>query len=179
MHLNVRLASIVALLLTTVALAVACSACTGPADDATADDTGDVDAGALAESTCTARVVIAFYSDAACTQQVGQRAYDTAEACFDWVAQGSNAQENSASRFQCYRDRLCYTQFPNSLTCGDGGHASTDKQAKVGECLKEPSGSLYSRIVSGTEACPEAPAGFECPTSAAGEGNPAPAACLL
>lgn len=159
-----------------LSFALGLAACAEP----TADDQpeGGVDAGPLPESTCTARVLIAFYDDAACSHQVGMRTYDTAETCFSWVAQGSNAQENSASRFQCYRDRLCYTQFPNSTTCGDGGHGSTDKQAKVGECIKEPAGQLYAMVLSGTEACPEAPAGFECPASAAGAGATEPAACL-
>lgn len=162
-------------ILSTLALTLAAAACTEVADDA---PTGDVDAAPLPESSCTARALVAFYSDAACTQQVGMRSYDTSQTCFAWTAQGSNAQENSASRFQCYRDRLCYTQFPDSLTCGDGGHGSTDKQARLGECVKEPAGALYSKLVSGTEACPEAPPGFECPASAAGEGADEPAACV-
>jgi hypothetical protein len=127
----------------------------------------DGNAGMTSASTSGgAQVVIAFYTDAACTQQAGQRRYHTEMACFSWVANGSNAQENSASHMQCYRDRLCYTQHPNSLTC-EGGF-STHKEARVGECVKEPAGRLYSRIVSGTEGCPEPPAGFTCPTSAPG-----------
>src|SRR4029453_19264794 len=114
-----------------------------------------------AEGTTGAQVTIAFYTDAACTQQAGQRRYHTEMSCFSWVAQGSHAQENSANRFQCYRDRLCYTQHPNSLTC-EGGF-STAKEARVGECLKEPAGRLYSKVLSGTESCPVAPAGFDCP----------------
>jgi hypothetical protein len=127
--------------------------------------------------TCTARVLIAFYSDAACTAQVGMRSYDTSKDCFSWTAMGSSAQENSATRFRCYRDRLCYTQHPNSLTCTDGGFGRTDKQARLDVCLKEPDGALYSKLLSGTESCPTAPAGFECPTSASRQGTDGIAAC--
>jgi hypothetical protein len=121
--------------------------------------------------------VIAFFSDAACTQQVGMRSYDTSQVCFSWTAMGSMAQENSATRFQCYADRLCYTQHPNTLDCTDGGFAQTDKEARLNECLKEPDGLLYSKLISGTESCPPAPAGFTCPTSASKSGTPEPAAC--
>jgi hypothetical protein len=127
--------------------------------------------------TCTAKVLIAFYSDAGCTAQVGMRSYDTTKDCFSWTAQGSSAQENSATRFQCYRDRLCYTQHPNSLTCGDGGFGRTDKQAKLGVCLKEPDGALYSKLLSGTDSCPATPAGFECPASTSMQGTEGIAAC--
>jgi hypothetical protein len=127
--------------------------------------------------TCTAKVAIAFYSDSACTAQVGMRTYDTSRDCFSWTASGSSAQENSATRFQCYRDRLCYTQHPNSLSCGDGGFGSTDKQAMLNVCLKEPDGSLYSKLLSGTENCPTAPAGFECPSSASRQGTDGILAC--
>jgi hypothetical protein len=121
--------------------------------------------------TCQAQVVIAFYTDSRCdpASQVGQRRYDTASTCFTWVAQGSAAQENSATRFQCYRDRLCYTQHPDSLTCAGG--LATDKESRTDRCTKEPNGRLYSKIVSGTEGCPTAPPGFECPASLAGQGT--------
>jgi hypothetical protein len=122
-------------------------------------------------------VTIAFFSDAACTVQAGQRVYKAGEDCFSWTAQGSNAETNSASRFQCYRDRICYTQYPSTLTCTNPNPGPTDKEARVGECVKEPSGSLYSKVLSGTESCPDAPAGFSCPSSAAGAGNPTMAAC--
>ena len=116
-----------------------------------------------------AQVVIAFYDDAACTREVGRRRYDTGRACFAWTAAGSNAEENSATRFQCYSDRLCYTQHPNSLTCS--GAVPTDKQARKGLCLKEPAGRLYAMLLSGSDACPPPPPGFECPLSPPGAGT--------
>lgn len=130
-----------------------------------------------ATSTCTARALIAFYSDAACTTMVGMRSYDTSQECFTWTAPGSSAMENSATRFQCYQDRLCYTQHPNTLDCTDGGFGQTDKQARLAMCIKEPDGQLYSMLLSGTEACPPSPAGFECPTSASMVGTVESAVC--
>lgn len=129
---------------------------------------------------CTAKVIIAFFTDASCSaaNKVGQRAYDTSLDCFSWTAQGSNAQENSATRFQCYNDRICYTQHPNTLTC-TGGMGPTDKQAKNAECIKEPAGTLYSKLLSGNEGCPAPPPGFECPESSASMGTDGIEACTL
>jgi len=131
-----------------------------------------------AASFCSAQVTIGFYADDRCLPgtEVGTRRYDTRQTCFPWTAVGSNAQENSATRFQCYRDRLCYTQHPNSLSCGGSGLA-TDKESRTDVCLKEPAGALYSRILGGTDACPVAPAGFQCPASAPGQGNSVIQAC--
>jgi len=141
------------------------------------DDGGSEPTGDAAHGSCTARAVIAFYSDAACTTMVGMRSYDTSLECFTWTAMGSSAQENSATRFQCYADRVCYTQHPNTLDCGDGGFGATDKQARLAMCIKEPDGALYSMLLSGTESCPAAPAGFECPTSESRMGTAEPAVC--
>lgn len=160
--------SVVSALLSLLAVSAACGT--------SGSNGANNDAGA-STGTCTARVLIAFYSDAACTAQVGMRTYDTSRDCFSWTAMGSNASENSATRFQCYKDRLCYTQHPNSLTCTDGGFGRTDKQAKLNTCLKEPDGSLYSKLLSGTDSCPTAPTGFECPASASKQGTDGIVAC--
>ena len=162
-------------LLGVVTLSFNMVACVEYADDQPLDQ---VDGGALPESTCTAQVLIAFYDDAECTNQVGARVYDTSQTCFAFTARDTPAGASSATRFQCYRDRLCYTQFYSSDSCSDGGRGSTDNQAKLGECTKEAAGTRYAKLISGTEDCPEAPAGFECPASAAGEGADQPAACL-
>ena len=60
--------------------------------------------------------------------------------------------------------------------CG-GARAVTEKESRTDRCTKEPNGALYSKILSGTEACPEAPAGFACPVSAGGSGTPGVVAC--
>lgn len=128
---------------------------------------------------CGSQVVIAFYEDANCTPdtEVDRRTYDTSLECFHWTAAGSNASDNSATRFQCYRDRLCYTQHPGTFICEGGAHGRTDKEARTDVCLKEPAGVLYSKILSGTELCPPAPAGFACPSSAAEQGTAGVVAC--
>jgi hypothetical protein len=147
---------------------LACGGGTSVTDPNTPVATATAAPAMTAAASTGAQVVIAFYEDAACSQEVGRRRYDTGQSCFTWVAQGSNAQENSADRFQCYRDRICYTQHPNSLSCSG---MATDKQSRTDVCLKEPAGRLYSRVVSGTDGCPPAPAGFECPVSVPGAGG--------
>jgi hypothetical protein len=149
-----------------------------PVSPAVPVPTASSSASSTAKGSCGAQVVIAFYADSRCQPgtEVGQRRYDTAQACFSWRAAGSAAQENSATRFQCYRDRLCYTQHADSLVCG-GARAVTDKESRTDRCTKEPNGALYSKILNGTEACPEAPAGFACPASAGGLGTPGVLAC--
>ena len=146
-------------------------ACGGeqPAATSPAAPTAETAPAPAAAGSSGAQVVIAFYEDAACTREVGRRRYDTGQACFAWVASGSNAQENSATRFQCFSDRLCYTQHPDSLDCGGG--LATDKEARTGLCLKEPAGRLYSMLQSGNEDCPPPPPGFACPLSAPGAGT--------
>jgi hypothetical protein len=146
-------------------------ACGGGSPSATSPIPATAESPATSPVTDTtgAQVVIAFYDDAACTHEVGRRRYDTAQACFAWVASGSNAQENSATRFQCFSDRLCYTQHPDSLDCAGG--LATDKEARTGLCLKEPAGRLYSMLQSGNEGCPAPPPGFQCPLSAPGAGT--------
>ena len=134
------------------------------------------------EGTCNAQVVLEFYTDANCTTKVTAaeptRTYDTTQSCFSWTG-NSAAGENSATNFRCFRDRLCYTQHPASLSCDIS--RPTNKEAKTDECVLDTSnpngGAIYAKIISGTESCPEAPAGFECPVSAGGEGTTGIAAC--
>src|SRR5262245_43368499 len=82
---------------------------------ACADSGGDQGTGGSSTAGCGAKVTIAFYSDAECTEanKAGQRAYDTGLECFSWEG-GANADGNSVTRFQCYNDRICYTQHPNT-----------------------------------------------------------------
>lgn len=80
--------------------------------------------------------------------------------------------DNSATRWQCYRDRVCYTQHIETLTCNTS--RPTDRQARTDACLPEPypSNKLWTKLVGGTEDCPPASPGFECPISAEFEGTP-------
>ena len=149
-----------------LAVAIACWSCggsTGTEPSAAVPVPAATPVAPAATTSGAAQVVIAFYFDARCEPgtEVGSRRYDTGASCFSWFAQGSHAQENSATSFQCWRDRLCYTQHPDSMSCASA--LATPKESRVGECLKEPAGQLYSRILSGTESCPPAPPGFQCP----------------
>jgi hypothetical protein len=95
--------------------------------------------------------------------------FDLAQDCYGWSRDSSRGVvDNSASRFQCYRDRLCYTQTPNSRTCGG---RPEDKQSRTDRCTLEPQGGLWTKIIGGNENCPVAPAGFECPLSASTGGT--------
>ena len=152
-----------------------------PGDAATGGASTPGDGGA--NSACSAQVEIGFYADPECTQPVmaasSTRIYDTRQECFSWEG-GSAAGENSVTRFQCFRDRLCYTQHPATLACNNG--SPTNKEARTDECVLDtqtPDGSraIYAKIIGGTESCPEAPADFECPVSELQAGTPGIAAC--
>lgn len=149
------------------------------------DETGSggSTSGEESSGTCNAQVEIGFFTDADCTQPVmasePTRVYDTTQACFSWEG-NSAAGENSATRFQCFRDRLCYTQHPATLSCDLG--SPTNKEARTDECVLDtqtPDGSraIYAKVIRGTENCPEAPEGFECPVSNLREGTSGVAAC--
>lgn len=117
---------------------------------------------------CGAVVTMGLYGNDQCTP--GTEAmlirFNLAQDCYGWSRDSARGVvENSATRFRCYRDRLCYTQTPGSLTCGG---RPEDKQSRTDGCTLEPQGNLWTRILDGTEGCPVAPAGFACPTSGGG-----------
>ena len=147
--------------------------------DAVADADVSVDAG----GECTAQVVLGFFTDPDCTVPVAgddpTRLYDTTLSCFGWEGR-SAAGENSATNYQCFRDRLCYTQHPRTLDCDNP--RPTNKEARTDVCILDTEGedrSIYAMIVSGTESCPEAPEGFECPLSDIGEGTTGISECTM
>lgn len=117
---------------------------------------------------CTAVVTLGLYGNDQCTP--GTEAMlirmNVAQDCYGWSRDSNRGVvDNSATRFQCYRDRLCYTQTPGSLTCGG---RPEDKQSRTDRCTLEPQGNLWTRVLDGTQGCPVAPAGFECPLSGGG-----------
>ena len=139
----------------------------------------------MAGDLCTAQVEIGFFTDPECTQPVmaneSTRVYDTTQDCFSWEG-SSAAGENSATRFQCFRDRICYTQHPATLACDNP--TPTNKEARTDECVLDtqtPDGSrsIYAKIIGGTENCPIAPDGYECPVSEIRGGTPGIAACTM
>lgn len=121
---------------------------------------------------CSAVVVVGLYGDDQCAAgtEVLTVTFPIAEACVGWSRiSGSDTVYNSASRFQCFRDRLCYTQYVHSCACSaDAAQRVEDKDSRT-TCAKDPTPGIWTRILSGTENCPDVPAGFACPT---GEGNP-------
>lgn len=148
---------------------LACDGVEAPADDA------DGDAGAEAGvGECAAEVRIGVYESDDCAGEPRMvQTLTISEACVAW---SHGERENSATRFQCWRDRLCYTQYVASGTCDpDAAILFTDKEART-SCQKDPTPKIYTKILGGTEACPEPPPGFECPISAADAGTPGVAA---
>ncbi len=80
------------------------------------------------------------------------------------------------THLQCYAERACYTQHVETAACDS--RSPTDKESRTEDCLQEPTGEdLWSRVLSGTEDCPVAPADFSCPLSTLGEGTSGVGAC--
>ncbi len=120
---------------------------------------------------CSAVVTMGLYGNDQCTPgtEVMLIRFNLAQDCYGWSRDSSRGVvDNSASRFQCYRDRLCYTQTPNSLTCGG---RPEDKQSRTDGCTLEPQGNLWTRLLDGTQNCPVPAAGFECPVSGGAGGT--------
>jgi hypothetical protein len=122
---------------------------------------------------CTAKIVVDLYGDDQCTEPARfSYTLDLAKSCSGWSRQkGTTTMTDSASRFQCYRDRVCYTQYVATETCdAQASKLITDKESRT-SCMKDDTPNIWTKIRSGTETCPEAGAGFECPTSNPGEGT--------
>lgn len=120
---------------------------------------------------CSAVVTMGLYGNDQCTPgtEVMLIRFNLAQDCYGWSRDSNRGVvDNSASRFQCYRDRLCYTQTPSSLTCGG---RPEDKQSRTDGCTLEPQGNLWTRLLDGTQGCPVAPAGFQCPASGSAGGT--------
>lgn len=118
------------------------------------------------------KALVGFYPSDQCTPgtEVMKLSYDLSQTCFGWRRDaGSSTRDNSATHFQCYRDRVCYTQSTRVLTCNG---SVTDKEYRTDACIKDDAGDIWLKLLSGTESCPEAPAGFSCPHSNPGEGTP-------
>lgn len=128
-----------------------------------------------AAAACSSEIQLGLYGNEACDgEPVLVVTLPLEQPCVGW---DRVVRQNSATRFQCYRDRLCYTQYVSSGTC-DAGEATRveDKESRT-TCTDDPTPNIWTKILSGTESCPEAPAGFECPISGAGMGNTEVAAC--
>ena len=118
------------------------------------------------------KALVGFYGTDQCVAgtEVMKLSYDLAQVCFGWRREAEpNPRDNSATHFKCYRDRVCYTQHANALTCDA---SATDKEFRSDTCTKDPAGDIWLKLLSGTESCPEAPKGFSCPLSSPANGTP-------
>lgn len=110
-------------------------------------------------------ITIGFYTDAQCSpeHQIAERKMDFSAKCFIWRrhVQTGGERDNAAGNFQCYRDRLCYRQFPGNNECKGDFYA--DKVFSL-QCQSE-TGGVWAKILSGTQQCPVAPKDFQCPSS--------------
>lgn len=115
-------------------------------------------------------ITVGFYLDDKCTNgtEVAKIQYNISTECFGWTrntAEGGT-RDNSANNFQCYRDRVCYTQYVNSIDCMadvlEANKIGHNKEFTTDSCTKD-TGKLWSKIISGTEMCPVAPEDFQCP----------------
>jgi hypothetical protein len=118
------------------------------------------------------KALVGMYPTDQCTPgtEVIKLSYDVSQTCFGWRRDtGTMTRDNSATHFQCYRDRVCYTQHTRELTCST---SATDKEVRIDACIKDDAGDIWLKLISGTESCPPAPTGFTCPRSSPGEGTP-------
>lgn len=117
------------------------------------------------------RALVGFYPNAQCTAgtELMKNVYDLSQTCFGWRrSTGTSTRDNSATHFQCYRDRVCYTQHTQVLTCDT---TPTDKEFRTDACIKDDAGDVWLKLLGGTESCPAAPTGFSCPRSDPGAGT--------
>lgn len=118
------------------------------------------------------KAFVGFYPTDQCTPgtEVMKLSYDLSQTCFGWRRNaGTSTRDNSATNFQCYRDRVCYTQSTKVLTCDN---SPTNKEFRTDACTKDDAGDIWLKLLSGTENCPAVPAGFTCPLSDPGAGTP-------
>jgi hypothetical protein len=139
---------------------------------------GDV-GGAVGGDACTAVVLIGLFDDDKCENQVFSHKLDIAKPCSGWTREtGLSTRDNSGTRFQCFKDRLCYTQYVDNYTCDTQAAAKMeDKEART-TCIKDTTPDIWIKLLGGTENCPDTPSGFQCPAgggtsglAAACEGN--------
>jgi hypothetical protein len=127
------------------------------------------------DTACSAEVRLGLFASDTCDgEPVLVVTLPLDQPCVGW---DRGVRYNSATRLQCYRDRLCYTQYVASPTC-DAAEATLveDKESRT-TCTDDPTPNIWTRILSGTEDCPEAPEGFTCPVSGPDGGNTEVAAC--
>jgi len=130
---------------------------------------------ASAGAACSAEIRLGLFASDTCDgEPVLVVTLPLEQPCVGW---DRVVRQNSATRFQRWRDRLCYTQYVASATCDATEAMRVEDKESLTTCTKDPTPNIWTRILSGTEECPEAPAGFACPLSGQGAGNTEIAAC--
>ncbi len=153
-----------------VGLSFTAIACSGEASSEATYAAGDV-GGAVGGDACTAVVLVGLFSDDKCENQVFSHKLDIAKPCSGWTRDtGSGTRDNSATRFQCFKDRLCYTQYVETYTCdAESAAMMEDKEVRT-TCIKDATPDIWIKLLGGTENCPELPSGFQCPSGGATSG---------
>jgi hypothetical protein len=109
------------------------------------------------------KVNIQFYLDAACTVYANERTFELGDCssesgecsqdCFAWnrTVNGGGYHENSSNKWLCFRNwGVTYVQFKLNSECG--GEIVDSKRARVGCCVPEPSGGMFSFITEADAA---------------------------
>jgi hypothetical protein len=153
--------------------------CGEGSDGAGAEADASTDAAPMGAPECVGTVVLGRYRTADCTpgEEVGTVTIHLARPCDAWTRSSMRGTKtDSFTRLQCYRDRVCFTVHPDSATCAPGA-SDADVELRAGVCQRDkplPDGTLldnFTKVISGLDDCPEAPAGFACPMSDGGDGT--------
>ena len=102
-------------------------------------------------------VTVHYYDDADCTNLRNTLTYDMetcqndgncTQDCYEWSrSHAGSTHTNGANNFRCFKGwGILYHQWiENEAICGSEAQAKI-KESRIGCCIAEPSGNLYSRI---------------------------------
>jgi hypothetical protein len=110
-------------------------------------------------------ITIGFYDNKECkkTPKAIRKIY--LQDCFFWQRKTHNNsyRDNSINNLQCFKDRLCYTQYPESNNCKIAKNGIFAHKQFSTTCTKEAQGTAWAKIISGSEFCQPTPKDFQCP----------------
>jgi hypothetical protein len=112
------------------------------------------------------KIVVGFYKNAKCSGQPLAQRTMYLQNCFSWTrAYNEGERDNSANNFQCYKNKVCYTQYPLTKNCSEQQPGLTRNKQLSTQCQQEigTGKKMWSKILSGTESCPKSPSNFQCP----------------
>ena len=110
-------------------------------------------------------ITVGFYNNSKCTGTPKAIRQIYLQDCFFWQRKTTknSTRDNSMNNLKCFKDRLCYTQYPNSNNCKTSQQGIFKNKAFFTTCTREKQGNSWSRILSGTEFCKKTPKKFKCP----------------